>query len=194
MAETPEVHDLGRFIFEGSKPGAAAAGVWLSHRVLPLDCHGHGRLVREAARGARALHQRLRAKDWSPLRLVLLPDPDINIVCFTFTHPSLGTLEVTNAFISRLHERMSATQAQPARSLDYLVTKTVLRLEEYGRAVEPLVEEMGFKAEDYLRARGVTVIRCTVMNPFFTARRGTVDFLEGFMTALGTASMAALER
>ncbi|MEE8060464.1 MAG: tyrosine decarboxylase, partial [Gemmatimonadales bacterium] len=33
---------LGRFIFEGSKPGAAAAAVWLSHKVLPLDERGYG--------------------------------------------------------------------------------------------------------------------------------------------------------
>ncbi len=36
---------LGRFIFEGSKPGAAAAAVWLSHKVLPLDQRGYGYLI-----------------------------------------------------------------------------------------------------------------------------------------------------
>jgi glutamate/tyrosine decarboxylase-like PLP-dependent enzyme len=43
---------IGRFILEGSKPGAAAASVWLAHKVLPLDATGYGRLIGEAARGA----------------------------------------------------------------------------------------------------------------------------------------------
>ena len=52
---------LGRYIFEGSKPGAARGGVWLSHKVLPLDERGlrpphraHGARRAPAARGAGA--------------------------------------------------------------------------------------------------------------------------------------------
>ncbi len=41
---------IGRFILEGSKPGAAAASVWMSHKVLPLDARGYGRLIGETAR------------------------------------------------------------------------------------------------------------------------------------------------
>lgn len=36
---------VGSFGIEGSKPGAAAAAVYLSHRVIPLDKHGYGRLL-----------------------------------------------------------------------------------------------------------------------------------------------------
>jgi glutamate/tyrosine decarboxylase-like PLP-dependent enzyme len=185
--ETSEVRDLGRFIFEGSKPGAAAAGVWMSHQMLPLDRYGHGRLVREGVRGAKALHLRLGKESWGAFHLVLLPEPDLNIVCFGFTHPSLKTLEATNAFASRVHEHMSVGPGRTARSLDYIVTNTVLRFEEYGRAVEPLVTSMGFDPQDYARAGGVTVIRCTVMNPLLTAKRGAVDFLGGFVEALRQA-------
>ncbi len=31
-----------------------------------------------------------------------------------------------------------------------------------------------------MRAGGVSVIRCTVMDPFLVARRGRVDYIEGF--------------
>jgi glutamate/tyrosine decarboxylase-like PLP-dependent enzyme len=175
---------IGRFIFEGSKPGAAAAGVWMSHRMLPLDSRGYGRLIGETARGALALHRRLSEGDWSPYRLAMLPRPDLNIVCFGVGHPSLGTLEETNGFASRFYHAMSIQGGEPARGLDYFVTKTVLRPGEYGSAALPTVEALGFSEADYERAGGVSVIRCTVMDPFLAARRGRVDFIEGFAKAL----------
>ncbi|MBW8367585.1 MAG: pyridoxal-dependent decarboxylase, partial [Arenimonas sp.] len=39
---------LGRYIPEGSKPGAAAAAVYVTHRVLPLDHANFGQLPRES--------------------------------------------------------------------------------------------------------------------------------------------------
>ena len=184
---------IGRFIFEGSKPGAAAAGVWMSHKVLPLDARGYGRLVGETARGALMLHRRLSMGDWDPFRLVLLPLPDINIVCFAVGHPELTTLEETNAFANRIYRAMSVSEGTAARTLDYFVTKTVLRAGEYGRAAEPIARALGFRYEDYLAAGGVSVIRCTVMDPFLASRRGRVDFIGGFAETLRRVLREELE-
>ncbi len=175
---------IGRFIFEGSKPGAAAAGVWMSHKVLPLNSAGYGRLIGETVRGALLLHRRLSGGDWAPFRIVPLPSPDLNIVCFAVGHPSLGTLEAVNAFAGRVYAAMSAGDGRSARELDYFVTKTVLRSGEYGRAAMPLVEALGFRYDDFLRAGGLGVIRCTIMDPFLASRRGRTDFIEGFARSL----------
>jgi glutamate/tyrosine decarboxylase-like PLP-dependent enzyme len=174
---------IGRFIMEGSKPGAAAAAVWMSHRVLPLDSRGYGRLIGETARGALILHRRLSAGEWDPFRVVPLPSPDLNLVCFAVGHPALATLEETNAFVGRIYRAMSVNDARAARTLEYFVTKTELRQPEYGDSALPLVEALGFTREDYLRAGALAVIRCTVMNPFL-ARPGRVDFVGGFARTL----------
>lgn len=183
---------IGRFIFEGSKPGAAAAGVWMSHQVLPLDARGYGRLIGETARGALTLHRRLTGGDWAPFRVVPLPRPDLNIVCFAVGHPSLRTLEETNDFCDRIYHAMSVGGGRVATQLDYFVTKTVLRTAEYGRAAAPVVEGLGFGYDDYLRAGGVSVIRCTTMNPFLTSRRGRTDYIEGFVRTLRAVMEDAL--
>ncbi|HEX8671222.1 MAG TPA: pyridoxal-dependent decarboxylase [Longimicrobium sp.] len=175
---------IGRFIFEGSKPGAAAAGVWMSHKVLPLDSSGYGRLIGETARGALLLHRRLASGDWGPFTLVPLPLPDLNIVCFAIGHPSLTTLEATNDFAGRVYGAMSVSEERSARQLDYFVTKTVLRAREYGHAADPILQGLGFSREDYERAGGVSVIRCTVMAPFLASRRGKMDFVGGFAKTL----------
>jgi hypothetical protein len=68
----------------------------------------------------------------------------------------------------------------------------VLRSHEYGDAAHPVVEALGFEAEDYERAGGVAVIRCTVMDPFLAARRGKVDFIAGFARTLRQVFEAVL--
>jgi len=175
---------IGRFIMEGSKPGAAAAAVWMSHKVLPLDERGYGRLVGETARGALLLHRRISAGDWAPFRIVPLPLPDLNIVCFAVTHPSFTSIDQVNALADRVYGQMSVSAGRAARDLDYVVTKTVLRSHEYGRAAEPVVRALGFTHDDYERAGGLGVIRCTVMDPFLAARRGKEDFIAGFARTL----------
>jgi glutamate/tyrosine decarboxylase-like PLP-dependent enzyme len=61
--KTPKDLFLGRFIVEGSKPGASAAAVWLSHKVLPLDERGYGYLISRTVAGAPRLHAALAAAD-----------------------------------------------------------------------------------------------------------------------------------
>jgi glutamate/tyrosine decarboxylase-like PLP-dependent enzyme len=184
--------NIGRYILEGSKPGAAAAGVWMSHKVLPLDVDGYGRLIRATASAARLLHDRLGAHDWAPFRIVRLPAPDINLVCFAFGHPTLATLEDTNALTGRVHHAMSVggrTREVP----DYYVSMTTLRPSEYGAAALPVVEALGFTEEDYPRAGGVSVIRCTVMDPFLASTRGPADHIAGLIGTLSSVLEEHLE-
>jgi glutamate/tyrosine decarboxylase-like PLP-dependent enzyme len=191
-AEESEAGSIGRFILEGSKPGAAAAGVWMSHKVVPLDSEGYGRLITETAKGARALHRRLTEGDFSPFRLVPLPSSDINIVCFAVGHPTLTTLEATNAFVHRVHGAMSVQGDGAGRRPDYYLTQTVLRADQYGHAPDHLVEALGFTPADYLRAGGLAVLRCTVMDPFLASTQGKVEHIQGFAEALKSVMEAEL--
>ena len=175
---------IGRFILEGSKPGAAAASVWMSQKVLPLDASGYGRLIGETARGAVQLHRRLATDDWSPFTLVTLPPPDLNIVCFAVGHPDLRTLEETNEFVSRIYRAMSVGAGRTNREVDYVVTMTTLRADEYARSAIPIVQSLGFNEEAYRRAGGVAAIRCTAMNPFLASQRGRTNHIQGFATSL----------
>jgi glutamate/tyrosine decarboxylase-like PLP-dependent enzyme len=175
---------IGRFILEGSKPGAAAASVWMAHKVLPLDATGYGRLIGEAARAALALHDALARCDPAPFKLVLLPKPDVNIVCFAVGHPRLARLAESNELVERAYRAMSVGGGRPLRQLDYLVTRTTLHPREYAHAADPVVEALGFTHDDYLAAGGLGVLRCTVMDPFFATRRGNTDHIAGFIDAL----------
>jgi tyrosine decarboxylase len=183
---------LGRFIFEGSKPGAAAAAVWLSHKVLPLDERGYGYLIERTMAGARRLYAALATADLSPLRAVLLPEPDINIVCFVLSHPSLRTLEALNRFNEQIYLLMSP--ARPNGPPDYMLSRTRLRSPQYDGAIDPILEGLGYSPDVWkaMGTAGLVVLRATVMDPFLVAPPPAPDHILGFMTALHEAGASAL--
>ena len=54
---------VGSYGIEGSKPGAAAAAVYLSHRVIPLDLSGYGRLLGRCLFNSKRLYAALVTQD-----------------------------------------------------------------------------------------------------------------------------------
>jgi len=89
LADRP---NLGMVTLEGSRPGAAAAACWLTHRVLPLTSEGLGAIVGSGLRAARALHDRTAgAHHARPLH-----EPDLDILCLVRLPPGTGALSITS--------------------------------------------------------------------------------------------------
>jgi len=58
-SETPDEWLLGTYGIEGSKPGAAAAGVYLSHAAIPLTLQGYGKLMTMTTYNCKIFHWKL---------------------------------------------------------------------------------------------------------------------------------------
>lgn len=183
---------LGRFIFEGSKPGAAAAAVWLSHKVLPLDERGYGYLIERTICGARKLHAALSRARLGQFSVIMLPEPDINIVCFLLRHNEHTTLAEVNELNEAIYARMS--MQTPGDQPEYVITRTRLQTPMYDGAIEPILGRLGIGSVDEWRAsgqEGLVVLRSTVMDPYLQAGPPTPDHLGGFVSALGRAAQDA---
>ncbi len=184
---------IGRFILEGSKPGAAAAAVWLSHKVLPLDERGYGWLVGRTMCGARRLHTALGTADFAPFRVVRLPAPDINLVCCVVHHPALTTLESVNALNEGIYAAMSPGGGSEP---EYYISRTRFQSPMYDGAVDPILAELGVTDPAGWRAsgaEGLVVLRFTVMDPFLDAPPPAPDHVAGFVAALRKAAEASLQ-
>jgi glutamate/tyrosine decarboxylase-like PLP-dependent enzyme len=75
MAEKP---NIGTYSLEGSRPGAAAAGCWLTHRLFPLHRSGIGLVLENTLRTAADLYDCINT---IPSLRPLTP-PDLDILCF----------------------------------------------------------------------------------------------------------------
>ena len=203
-----ETKFIGRFILEGSKPGAAAAACWLAHKMLPLDQGGYGRLVAKTMYGAKELYWRLQHLPLNDFTLVPLSDPDLNIVCFAINRDGNSSLRVMNAINQLLYEALSPTRAfgqqEPAGTQSFFVSKTDLEFEAYGSfqttstVLDVFLERLGISREQFRAANGledrqgladsrVTVNRCTIMGPWLLeeGQRGSgKTYLDLFLGSL----------
>src|SRR5690606_24804181 len=120
---------LGRFIFEGSKPGAAAAAVWLSHKVLPLDERGYGYVTERTSCGARKLHYALSRAKLDPFGVSVLPERDFNMVCCLPKQRESLTLPGLIALVAGISAGMG--MQSPGDQLEYVVTGARLQTPVY---------------------------------------------------------------
>ncbi|KAG9084859.1 hypothetical protein FS749_004894 [Ceratobasidium sp. UAMH 11750] len=65
--------NMGVYGVEGSKPGAAAVGAWVSHRVIGLHKNGYGSLLGEAMFGSTKMYTHWVTMDMDDPSLLLVP-------------------------------------------------------------------------------------------------------------------------
>ncbi|WP_245156333.1 pyridoxal phosphate-dependent decarboxylase family protein [Agrilutibacter solisilvae] len=121
---------LGQFIPEGSKPGASAAAVYVTHRVLPLDHANFGLLPRQTVLAAEAFHARaLRfAAELADVVHACVPfAPDSNLVCLALNPAGNSDVRTANAFVRRLHEELRCDPSRPLQVKEFFGSITTLR-------------------------------------------------------------------
>ncbi|HUP22795.1 MAG TPA: hypothetical protein VNB06_07625 [Thermoanaerobaculia bacterium] len=137
--EESAAESVGVYVLEGSKPGAAAAAVWLAHTTIPLDTTGHGALVRETIRDACELHVLL--EHWpelaaeQPVRAVTLCPPDSNILCYAFRPTGSGAdLPELNRLNRAVYRELSLPEERRRHVYDqrFFVSRSTLHLGQYG--------------------------------------------------------------
>jgi glutamate/tyrosine decarboxylase-like PLP-dependent enzyme len=165
---------IGVYILEGSKPGAAAAAVWLSHSLIPLDNTGHGRLIQETVRNASEMYALL--KSWPELigetQAIAVPlcQPGSNMVCYAFrpatTQSSLTRINALNEALYKRFTLDTAGELSVYRQRFFL-SRTTLSPKAYSsQTVAPFLKKLGVAAEDY-EASGVFLLRSVLMNPWY---------------------------
>ena len=184
--EEDEPHaTIGKYIVEGSKPGAAAAAVWINHRVLPLDTTGYGALISNTISCARMLRDAL----WSHrtpegMRLIPLNEPDLNLVTFIAVPPTVTSHEELNRFNEELYRRFAINPNRRVFSYEFLFSKTSFDVKKYARGLHTRLDPLVWSMLE--EGRPLTVLRSTIMNPF------TKDMIEN--GAFFSELMDALDR
>ena len=164
---------LGSYIMEGSKAGAAAAAVWVAHRVVPLNITGYGRLIGKSIEGAnRFYNSLLSAEDFEVngkrFKVAPLTKPDFNIVVFAFNEVANMSLESMDELNQKIYEQCSY-KSGPVYPDDFITSKTDLEFENYGNAPKAFVAQLDIPATEWDKLRSVYVLRSCVLTPYLTS-------------------------
>ncbi len=212
MADHTPPTSIGPYILEGSKPGAAVAGVWLSHRMIPLNRDGYGEILRASILAARELYERLvhwehqAAANKVEASFEFMPltpqPPDTNVVCFLVRekcNPSLARMNELNQWI---YERFTIESEYSAGEYSYsqpfFLTHTVIKYPSYSpRSVVGPLQRFAIDASDYFE-RGLFLLRATIMSPYIvlaeeTGRKGR-PYLAQFVDRLAAKAEEGVRR
>ena len=180
---------LGQFIPEGSKSGAAAAAVYVTHRVLPLDHARFGRLPAQTIHAAEAFHTRARgfATEIADVARACVPFvPDSNLVCLALNPNGNRDFARANAFVRTLHDELRCDAARPLQVKDFFGSITTLRPEALGAAqMQRIAAELGLDApasdDD---ADRLVILRHTLMNPYLLDAENGISYIDRYFDFL----------
>jgi glutamate/tyrosine decarboxylase-like PLP-dependent enzyme len=204
---------FGPFILDGSRPGAAAAGVWLSTRAVPLTRCGHGSIVRASVLAAKALYEWL--SQWANMHLKIEKDieyefipltdrgPDTNLVTFTVKKKTSSGLKEMNQLTEAVYREFTIEselgETEYSYSQPFFLSRTVHDSSVYSDdELQPFASRarLAMKWRQEYTELGLTVLRATVMNPYLTPLRelGRDDLIRTFVESLATVSAAEVRR
>ena len=182
--------NLGQYIPEGSKSGATAAAVYVTHKVLPLDhCH-FGKLPRATVRAAEAFHahaQRFAAEQTGRLRVLVPFAPDSNLVCLALNPCGNVDLRAANAFVRSLHDTLRCDPRQPLQTKEFFGSVTSLRFDMLGTADSGRILAALGLAADAARDGDdrLVILRHTLMNPYLIDHENGISYIERYFDFLG---------
>jgi glutamate/tyrosine decarboxylase-like PLP-dependent enzyme/anti-sigma regulatory factor (Ser/Thr protein kinase) len=202
-SQADEIH-IGKYILEGSKPGAAAAATFLSHRIVPLNENGYGSVLGQLLRITRSFYDRLQMFAGTvedEFIVQPLVSPDSNIIVYTFNLADNDRLDLMNRFNQALCRELSIDPSRPVQTRSFIVSHTELSHDHYNPMVlKDFMERMGVQREflvspEELSAHQdageegyddrVAVLRTTLMNPFtLEATQDEKDYIDLFLEAL----------
>ncbi|MCP3927537.1 MAG: hypothetical protein GY705_00370 [Bacteroidetes bacterium] len=215
-----DIKAVGPYILEGSKPGAAAAATWLAHKVIPLETHGHGKIIRTTLLNTKKLSrcidfhrhafnpidEHLFGKEnpcETPFTFKYLYPPDSNVVCFIakpmkFKNKELDDVDYSlknlNILNEALYKQLSIHDASTPYSQEFFVSRTTFKKNQYSySSIQLILESINISEEEY-NQYGLFVLRSTVMNPWhWDAQLAGIDYLFEFVIMMHKITRKILE-
>lgn len=176
-----KLHNLGQYILEGSKPGASAAAVYVTHRVLPLDSDGLGRLLGLTVRACEAFYDSVEAAQErleGRVRLCVPFQPDSNLLCLALNPWNNTSAAAMNRFSRAVFARMRVDGERPVQiktfigSYTSLLKKTLPGDQTHrilsGLRLDPDTLRL-FPTDPKREADHLFILRHTLMNPWLLA-------------------------
>lgn len=189
---------LGQYIMEGSKPGAAAAAAYVTHRVIPLHHDGFGKVLTLTMKACEYLFdslQELADRLKNLVTLVVPYCPDTNLIVYAINPKRNKSLALMNHFSRKIFSHIKINPKQPLQGHHFFGSFTSLRKDKLGEAEsERVLGLMGIDPGTFvnnvekgsdgisLEADHIYMIRHTLMNPWLLhkERDDGLNYLDRF--------------
>ncbi len=173
---------LGRYILEGSKPGAAAAGVYVSQKVVPPDLENLGRVIAETVRATEYFYDRIPAlaeQVSDVARLVIPFEPDSNLICLALNPKGNESLKQLNRFAREVFAQMKVDASRPVQDRDFFGSYTTLTRSGLGdKDFQRCLDLLGITDTD--GEDRIFILRHTLMNPWLIDSENGINYIDRY--------------
>lgn len=208
QAQQPAMRDklrnLGQHILEGSKPGSAAASVYVTHRILPLHSDGFGKILKGTIQACEYFYDRLSefAEALDDLVTIEIPfEPDSNLVCLAINPRGNDSLAEMNRFCRAIFDHMKVDAKMPIQQRAFIASYTSLLAERtQPERIAPLLVELGIdpstlqaEPDDARASDHIFLLRNTLMNPWLLFEEHGKNYIDRYFEYLGELIRAHLD-
>lgn len=191
-----DLHKLGQYILEGSKPGSAAASAHVTHETLPLHTEGFGRILKETVRACEYFFDRIDevAERLADDVVVTIPfEPDSNLVCLAINPVDNDSLAQMNAFTREIFDALRVDTSIPIQDRAFIASYTSIFPSELTDVrIESLLDELGLDPDTLrevpddpeLESDHVFMIRNTLMNPWLRYEDEGRNYIDRYLDFL----------
>lgn len=154
---------------EGSRSAQGATATWLTNKSIGLTPEGYGLILSRTVRARISLNEIIKQNCPD---IHTLEGSDLNLLCLVSTKDCKKLSEVnakTESLIKMINE-----------SREFTVSKTILKCPEYECMIEHHCNIWGIEKD----ANELSLLRLTIMNPFFLNKETNVSYLEVFSDLL----------
>ncbi|MDL1888648.1 pyridoxal-dependent decarboxylase [Nitrospirales bacterium NOB] len=182
----------GKFILEGSRPGANAAAIYVTHQVLPLNKNGFGRIVERTMEATREFRSKIdqlkREFEASKIARVCVPvEPQTNIVCYTINpygnRCPTCLMKFTEELLKKL--QLSRDPSLPLQTIQFLGSRTYLTWADMPIEIKDrIIQQLNLDSntvDSSPPGTGIIILRHTLMNPWLAEKvDGDYYYLEEY--------------
>lgn len=181
FTETPleeKFANLTQFSLEGAKPGTTAAATFVTHRCIPLDRQGFGKVLQLTMAASEYFFDKIQATIQELenfVRLVVPYHPDTNILCFAINPRGNRNLAIMNHFSKKIFQHLNFDSKKPLQAHKFFVSSTQLsRSHVTAEEAHRVCDLLGIDPESFChqvsdrttQSRQIFIFRHAVMNPW----------------------------
>ena len=158
--------NIGMFTLEGSRPGAAAAAVWLTNQVIPLNENGFGEMLTLCHNAARSLYDALLEMDY----FQPICEPDLDLLGFYHVGIKPHSLKSINEATEKVYRTLSVENPRAP----FILSKFVIDPETAG----VILPGVAIDADHFTAMRGVFMKHWMLMGEKPTYLDRLIEVLE----------------
>ena len=162
---------MGHTAIEGSRPGTAAAAVWVAHKAVPLNQAGYGSLLARSMKNSHVVRAKLKAatqeREFSVTMLFDADEQDLNIFSYVFNIRGNADPAITNKLNKCIFDRL-AIEHRNDDIPRVIVTQSDIDPVTYTKRFVGRIRRLVGVKDD---GRPLTFLISTIMNPFLAEDR-----------------------